>query len=100
MLYISTASCVGPVAHVQEGLVCSSQPADLPWCRAIEGLMETLPLKKLRNFGGKLGGELEKLGCTTAGQVLGWPAVRVVLPLLLPERQLLLLVLLVLLLRL
>lgn len=37
--------------------------------RAIEGLMEGLPLKKLRNFGGKLGAELEKLGCTTAGHV-------------------------------
>ena len=31
--------------------------------------MQTLPLKKLRNFGGKLGAELEKLGCSTAGQV-------------------------------
>ena len=31
-------------------------------CRAIPGLMQTLPLKKLRNFGGKLGAELEKLG--------------------------------------
>ena len=41
-------------------------------CRAIPGLMQTLPLKKLRNFGGKLGAELEKLGCSTAGQV-NWP---------------------------
>jgi len=31
--------------------------------------MEDLPLKKLRNFGGKLGAELEALGATTAGQV-------------------------------
>ena len=38
-------------------------------CRAIPGVMQTLPLKKLRNFGGKLGAELEKLGCSTAGQV-------------------------------
>ncbi len=31
--------------------------------------MADLPLKKLRNFGGKLGAELAELGCSTAGQV-------------------------------
>ena len=33
--------------------------------------MRGLPLKKLRNFGGKLGEQLATLGCTTAGEV--WP---------------------------
>eukprot|EP00891_Asterochloris_glomerata_P006033 jgi/Astpho2/6033/Aster-x1345 len=42
--------------------------------RAVPGLMQSLPLKKLRNFGGKLGAELEKLGCSTAGEVAGMPA--------------------------
>eukprot|EP00887_Chlorella_sp_A99_P005175 scaffold1.g5175.t1 len=32
-------------------------------------LMRDLPLGKVRGFGGKLGEELEALGCTTAGQV-------------------------------
>lgn len=31
--------------------------------------MEELPLAKIRNFGGKLGAELQAYGCTTAGQV-------------------------------
>ena len=35
--------------------------------------MSDLPLKKLRNFGGKLGQELEALGCTTAGEVAHHP---------------------------
>ena len=35
--------------------------------------MSDLPLKKLRNFGGKLGIELEALGCTTAGEVAQHP---------------------------
>ncbi len=35
--------------------------------------MANLPLKKLRNFGGKLGGELEALGCATAGEVACHP---------------------------
>lgn len=35
--------------------------------------MEDLPLKKLRNFGGKLGEELRALGATTAGQVAAIP---------------------------
>ena len=43
-------------------------------CRAVPGLMQSLPLKKLRNFGGKLGAELEKLGCSTAGEVAAMPA--------------------------
>ena len=33
--------------------------------------MRDLPLKKLRNFGGKLGAEMEAMGCTIAGQVSG-----------------------------
>lgn len=41
--------------------------------RAVPGLMSDLPLKKLRNFGGKLGQELEALGCTTAGEVARHP---------------------------
>ena len=36
--------------------------------------MKDMPLKKVRNFGGKLGAELESLGCTTAGEVLALPA--------------------------
>jgi nucleotidyltransferase/DNA polymerase involved in DNA repair len=36
--------------------------------------MADLPLKKLRNFGGKLGAELAELGCGTAGQVAALPA--------------------------
>lgn len=35
--------------------------------------MKELPLKKLRNFGGKLGEELQALGCATAGQVAELP---------------------------
>ena len=30
--------------------------------------LQDLPLSKLRGFGGKLGEQLEALGCTTAGQ--------------------------------
>ncbi|KAK9864470.1 hypothetical protein WJX84_003099 [Apatococcus fuscideae] len=41
--------------------------------RAVPSLMSDLPLKKLRNFGGKLGQELEALGCTTAGEVARHP---------------------------
>ena len=43
--------------------------------------MRDLPLKKLRNFGGKLGAELEAMGCTTAGQVMGRVAVLLLLQL-------------------
>lgn len=39
-------------------------------CRAVDGLMKDLPLKKLRNFGGKLGAELGEMQCMTAGQVV------------------------------
>lgn len=35
--------------------------------------MKDLPLKKIRNFGGKLGAELQALGCNTAGDVLALP---------------------------
>lgn len=42
-------------------------------CRAVDGLMKDLPLKKLRNFGGKLGAELGEMNCTTAGQVAALP---------------------------
>ena len=42
-------------------------------CRVVSILLllrlQDLPLKKVRNFGGKLGEQLEALGCTTAGQV-------------------------------
>jgi nucleotidyltransferase/DNA polymerase involved in DNA repair len=34
---------------------------------------QDLPLKKLRNFGGKLGEQLEALGCATAGEVQALP---------------------------
>lgn len=43
-------------------------------CRAVLGLMKDMPLKKIRNFGGKLGAELQALGCNTAGEVLALPA--------------------------
>eukprot|EP00899_Mesostigma_viride_P009389 jgi/Mesvir1/18451/Mv14306-RA.2 len=36
---------------------------------AVQGLMEQLPLKKLRNFGGKMGQGLMALGCDKAGDV-------------------------------
>ncbi len=35
--------------------------------------MKDMPLKKIRNFGGKLGAELQALGCSTAGEVLALP---------------------------
>lgn len=41
--------------------------------RAVDNMMRDLPLKKLRNFGGKLGEELKEMGCTTAGQVAALP---------------------------
>ena len=41
--------------------------------RAVPDLMKDLPLKKIRNFGGKLGAELQALGCNTAGDVLALP---------------------------
>ncbi|GAB4815874.1 hypothetical protein N2152v2_002920 [Parachlorella kessleri] len=41
--------------------------------RAVQEVMLTLPLKKLKNFGGKLGGELQELGCSTAGEVQALP---------------------------
>ena len=41
--------------------------------RAVADLMKDLPLKKIRNFGGKLGAELQALGCNTAGDVLALP---------------------------
>ncbi len=42
-------------------------------CRALPDLMKDMPLKKIRNFGGKLGAELQALGCSTAGEVLALP---------------------------
>ncbi|CAI5527584.1 unnamed protein product [Closterium sp. Naga37s-1] len=36
--------------------------------RAVPALMEDVPLKKIRNLGGKLGQELQAMGCATAGQ--------------------------------
>ena len=36
--------------------------------RAAEGLLADMPLGKIRNFGGKLGAELQSMGCTTPGQ--------------------------------
>ncbi len=36
-------------------------------------MMRDLPLKKLRNFGGKLGAELAAMGCVTAGQISALP---------------------------
>ena len=46
-------------------------PDPKPWVErsAVAELMAELPLKKLRNFGGKLGAELAELGCSTAGHV-------------------------------
>jgi hypothetical protein len=39
-----------------------------PVCRAVPELLQDLPLGKIRNFGGKLGLELQAMGCSTAGQ--------------------------------
>lgn len=42
--------------------------------RVVVELMEGLPLKKVKNFGGKLGDQLqEQFGCTTAGAVAAVP---------------------------
>jgi nucleotidyltransferase/DNA polymerase involved in DNA repair len=41
--------------------------------RAAPGVVAALPLGRLRNFGGKLGQQLEALGCATAGDVQGLP---------------------------
>ena len=41
--------------------------------RSVDTLMATLPLKKIRNFGGKVGQALEELGCATAGDVQRLP---------------------------
>ena len=41
--------------------------------RAVPGLMHDLALKKIRNFGGKLGEKLATMGCVTAGQVAALP---------------------------
>lgn len=38
-------------------------------CRAAEGMLADMPLGNIRNFGGKLGAELQSMGCTTPGQV-------------------------------
>ncbi|KAK9791346.1 hypothetical protein WJX73_002907 [Symbiochloris irregularis] len=46
--------------------------------RAVASLMKDLPLKKLRNFGGKLGEQLGVLGCTTAGEVAALPHAKLV----------------------
>lgn len=41
--------------------------------RGVAGVMHTIPLGKVRNFGGKLGDQLAALGCTTAGDVQALP---------------------------
>lgn len=37
--------------------------------RSVASIMATLPVKKIRNFGGKVGQVLEELGCKTAADV-------------------------------
>ena len=59
----------GAVHAHQDLHVCESSST----CRAVDGLMKDLPLKKLRNFGGKLGAELGEMKCTTAGEVAALP---------------------------
>ena len=77
-LYVGTFHLAGMHAslllqsgHVPGWTRIDDAAAKIVWCqcRAVLGLMADLPLKKLRNFGGKLGGELEALGCSTAGEV-------------------------------
>jgi len=34
----------------------------------VPDLLQDMPLGKIRNFGGKLGLELQAMGCSTAGQ--------------------------------
>ncbi|KAL4430354.1 hypothetical protein ABPG77_002160 [Micractinium sp. CCAP 211/92] len=41
--------------------------------RSVALVLQDLPLGKLRGFGGKLGEQLEALGCTTVGQVQALP---------------------------
>lgn len=41
--------------------------------RAVPGIMATLPMKKIRNFGGKVGQALEQLGCKMAADVQAVP---------------------------
>ena len=56
----------------------SLQPVEMPR-RAVAELMQDMPLGKIRNFGGKLGAELQALGCTTAGQV-GLLSINIIIP--------------------
>eukprot|EP00884_Botryococcus_braunii_P006782 jgi/Botrbrau1/16104/Bobra.7_2s0069.1 len=60
------------LAKIGSGMHKPNQQTVVP-PRAVLGLMKDLPLRKLRNFGGKLGEELQALGCATAGQVAELP---------------------------
>eukprot|EP00897_Mesotaenium_endlicherianum_P001868 jgi/Mesen1/1709/ME000138S00569 len=46
--------------------------------RAVEALMATLPLTKVRNLGGKLGQELKRMGCNTTADVQQLPQAQLV----------------------
>lgn len=68
----------GPAAAQVELHGCGFQPAvpscaafnhSIPRCSTHPVPPQDLPLSKLRGFGGKLGEQLEAMGCTTAGQV-------------------------------
>lgn len=56
------------LAKIGSGLNKPNQMTVIP-IRAVQQLMASLPLRKVPGFGGKIGDELQALGCETAGDV-------------------------------
>jgi DNA polymerase eta len=56
------------LAKIGSGLNKPNQMTVIP-IRAVQQLMASLPLRKVPGFGGKVGDELQALGCETAGDV-------------------------------
>lgn len=61
-------ACNKLLAKVASGLHKPDQQTIVP-PRAAEALLAGMPLGKIRNFGGKLGAELQAMGCATPGEV-------------------------------
>ena len=71
---IALLHCMGRLPLPSTRAVPGTTKRTLGWLhRAVPGLLGALPLRKLRNFGGKLGTELEAMGCKTAGDVAAIP---------------------------